>query len=261
VPEADFYADPFIYDVLHAPGTSDDVSALLRIVRRHLKVTSQLTFLEPACGSGRYLIALSRKGYSCTGFDLLAPMVQYAAARAKELQSPAEFFVADMRTFTHGRKLKPMGVVFNLINSIRHLPGDAALVEHLREVTRVLAPDGVYIVGISLCVYGIEDPCEDVWEGARDGTRVVQAVQYFPAPGPQDRDERVVSHLTITDSLGRERHVDSNYVLYSYTRDELEATVAAAGLRVKEWVSSDGRESLDPRGPGYVVAVLELSTT
>lgn len=254
--DADFYADPFIYDVLHSPGTADDLSALLRISRRHMVVGKETVFLEPACGSGRYLIGLARKGYKCIGFDILAPMVEYAARTAEGLQAPAEFFVASMVGFTLARPMRGIGVAFNLINTIRHLASDAAMVEHLREVRGVLAPGGIYIVGISLCVYGIEDPSEDVWEGGRDGLTITQVVQYVPAPGPADRDEQVISHLTIRESGGAERHVDSRYVLRSYTRGEFDALVYAADLYVKEWTSSDGRGQLDPRGPGYILAVL-----
>ena len=42
---------------------------------------------------------------------------------------------------------------------------------------------GIYIVGLSLCAYGLEAETEDVWRGRRGRTAVVQVIQYAPPTG------------------------------------------------------------------------------
>ncbi len=260
---ADFYADPLVYDVLHAPGTRDDVAALLRIARRFVPGREPLRLLEPACGSGRFVIDLAARGHECTGFDLSSDMIRYANARARErgLGRLARFFVADMRTFVAGRRMRPFDVAFILINSIRHLPSDAAMVDHLRQVRSALRPGGVYLVGLSLCAYGLESETEDVWRGSRGGVSVSQVVQYLPPPGDRGRarNERVVSHMTVTRRGCPPMHLDSTYVLRGYDLAQWRAVTARAGMRIIGCVASDGRRECEPAEPGYFVFALSAA--
>ena len=257
---ADFYADPLVYDVLHAPGTRDDVSALLRIVRHFVRGRAPLRLLEPACGSGRFVVELAARGHHASGFDLSPRMVAYAKARAKErgLGPRARFFAADMRTFAHGRRQAPFDVAFNLINSIRHLSSDAAMVDHLRQVRSALRPGGVYLVGLSLSAYGLESETEDVWRGRRGPLEVTQVVQYLPPPGRAGsaRNERVVSHMTVTRRGHAPVHVDSTYRLRGYDLVQWRRVAARAGMPVIACLASDGRRRCEPVEPGYYVFAL-----
>ena len=260
---ADFYADPHVYDVLHAPGTRDDVASLLRIIRRFVPGREPLRLLEPACGSGRLAIELAARGHACTGFDLSPVMVRYAKARAKErgVGRLATFFAGDMRTFAARRRLRPFDAAFIPINSIRHLPSDTAMIDHLRQVRSVLRPGGVYLVGLSLCAYGLESETEDVWRGRRGGVSVSQVVQYLPPAGSRDshRNERVVSHMTVIRRGHEPVHVDSAYVLRGYDLAQWRAITARAGMPIVGCVASDGRRECRPAEPGYFVFALSAA--
>jgi SAM-dependent methyltransferase len=258
--QADFYADPLVYDVLHSPGTVGEVRAILRITRRFMPVTPPLSFLEPACGTGRYLMALARKGHSCTGFDLSTDMVTYAKAVAGEHERSrgVRVFVADMRDFDAGRRLPAVNVAFNLINTIRHLASDAAMIDHFKAIRRVLAPEGIYIVGLSMCAYGHEDETEDTWIGKARGMSVTQVVQYLPSRGDtgKAREERVISHMTVTKGTAT-RHIDSNYVLRGYNLQQWRDIVQQGGMQIAACMSSDGEQEITATEPGYFVFVLK----
>lgn len=260
---ADFYADPLVYDVLHAPGTRGDVAALLRMVRRFVPGREPLRLLEPACGSGRFVLDLAARGHRCTGFDLSPLMVKYAKARAKErnLGGLATFLAADMRSFADGRRLRPFDAAFNLINSIRHLPSDAAMIDHLRQVRSVLRPGGIYLVGLSLCAYGLESETEDVWRGRRGPLSVSQVVQYLPPPGREGRarNERVVSHMTVTRRGMEDVHVDSTYPLRGYDLAQWRTVTSRAGMPIVACLASDGRRECTPAEPGYFVFALSAA--
>lgn len=251
-----FYDDAGVYDILHAPGTREEVDALERVERRYaLELGAQRgDWLEPACGSGRLLRLAAQRGRRVAGFDLEPGMVAYARDRLGRagLSRRAHLFVADMTDFSaHVRR--PVSLAFNLINTFRHLRSDRAAIAHLREVGRVLAPGGVYAVGLGTTRRDWAEPVEDVWQAKRGRTSVTQAVQYLP-PGPRSRTERVISHLTVTTPTG-DRHLDSTYALRTYTLGQWWSLVRASGLRVLG-VTDDAGDDADAPEDGYAVYVL-----
>lgn len=255
----DFYSDAELYDILHAPGTAADLRGLLRVCRQFVGPVRGTRWLEPACGTGRYLIAAAGRGVRGMGFDLEAGMVRYAKAQARGagMGRRVRFFRADMRDFDRQPRLGTFDLAFNLINTIRHLGSDAAMLAHLRGVAAVLAPGGCYAVGLHLCAYGGETETEDVWEGRRGGVRVQQVVQYIPPLGPRGegaRAERVISHLTVT-RRGAVTHLDSTYALRGYNLAQWTALLDRAGW-VVEGVTSGAGEARAPVDGGYFIFVL-----
>lgn len=257
-----FYDDPAIYDILHTPGTAEEVEGLLRIARRHAPTRRPRRWIEPACGSGRYLRVLSARGERALGFDLSASMVEYARKRLDRLAlRHARACVAPMETFADALGLEhKFEVGFNLINSIRHLPGEAAMREHLGQMRRALVEGGIYIVGISISAYGLEAASEDVWEGRRGSCHVRQLVSYLPPDvdlgegHPRARLERVISQMTVTTPAG-ERQIGSTFDLFCYDVRQWRAVVASAAYEIVACVDEDGRETPEPE-PGYALFIL-----
>lgn len=283
------YTDPRVYDVLHAPETAGEVRLLRRVAAKLECDGAAPVWLEPACGSGRLLRAAARYGVRGYGFDISAPMIEYArecsaklgakkvakktakagakaAAKAGAATKAPKFFVADMRGFEAaaerelGKALPKADLAFNLINTIRHLGDDRAMLDHFAAVARVLKPGAAYVVGISLCSYGNEFESEDVWTGSRGGLRVTQTVQYLPASGRRGegaRAERVISHLTVIDQhapVGEpsERHIDETYALRSYDLKQWNELIAKSAMRVAATFDGDGKP-IEPSEPGYVL--------
>lgn len=262
-----FYSDAEVYDILHTPGTKEEVDTLERIERRYLPVPGsragharssnrrRSVWLEPACGTGRLLREAAARGKRVIGFDLEPNMISYAKQWGK--QRGARLFVAAMEDFADRLRPSSVDFAFNPINTIRHLGSDRALLSHFAGIARVLRPHGVYAVGISLAAYGLEQETEDVWTGTRGRVRVVQVVQYIPAMGRRgegSRTERVFSHLTISRPTG-DTHADSTYGLRSYDLAQWKHVIARSALEVAEVLDSDG-EPTHPVEPGYAVWVL-----
>jgi SAM-dependent methyltransferase len=260
--QSHFYADPVVYDILHAPGTADEARVVQTLARRSCGHARALTLLEPACGTGRYLRALAKNGHRGIGFDLSGAMIDDARERAERagLLKRLTLFTADMTDFADAvpRGVGPADAAFNLINTIRHLHTDDAVRKHLAEVSRCLTPRGVYLVGLSVTDYDLEQPSEDVWVGARGPCRVMQTVNYVPpdrsAGGPGDRTETVLSHLHIR-TPGGEEHRDSRYTLRTYTLGEWTRLIDTSPMRI-ERVDDDAGEEIDPPTLGYALFVL-----
>ena len=144
MPERNFYDDAMLYDILHAPGTAEEVDGLERIALRFAPGRPERqVWLDPACGTGRYLRVAAGRGRSVIGVDLSPAMIEYARRRVPG----GRLLVGDMQHLD--ALLRPASVhfAFNMINTIRHLLTDDALALHLRAMARVLVPGGVYAVG------------------------------------------------------------------------------------------------------------------
>jgi SAM-dependent methyltransferase len=257
------YTDPLVYDVLHADGTAGEVRMLERLETRHIGAPpAESVWLEPACGTGRYLLLAGAKGRRVIGFDLEPSMIDYARERfkARGIPESASLFVGDMTAFSRHVPAKSVTLAFNLINTIRHLPTDRAMLAHFADIRRSLAPRGIYVVGLSLAAYGLEPPTEDVWTGNRRGIKVRQIVNYTPATGRSSnraRTEHVASHLVI-DRRGSTEHADAAYTLRSYSLAQWRSLVRRAAFEIVEAVDHDAIP-LAPSEPGYFIFVLRPS--
>ncbi len=249
----DWYDLPAWYDILHARGTAADVDGIERVARRHLPGRrGSLHLLEPACGTARHLRRAVKRGHRVVGVDLSRPMLEYAEAalrRDRDADGRGRLVEADIEHLdrrTLGLAADETGpdVAFCLVNSLRHLPSDAALARHLRSTLDLLRPGGVYVVGLGLTDYGGEQPSEDVWHGARGPCRVTQVVQYLPAPGgrgPEARRERVVSSLAVVTPTA-ETFVDHRYDLRAYDARQWSAVLNRAGAEVVATVDEAGND-------------------
>lgn len=237
----DAYAHPSLYDVLHTPGTAGEVDLMQRLARRFAPPTRG-AWLEPACGTGRYLRVLAGRGLRSVGFDRDASMVAYAreGLRRRGFSRRCRLFEADMADFLDELGRERFDVAFNPVNTFRHLLRENEARRHLQQVRDALHPGGIYIVGISLCRYGEEEAIEDVWSARRGACSVRQIVQYIP-PDRRGRREGVFSHLAIDRPSGRE-HLDAHYELRSYDAAQWEALVRACGLQRRGAIDDLGRD-------------------
>lgn len=260
------YGLPRIYDVLHAPGTIAEVNGLERIERRFCRGPARRggRWLEPACGTGRHLRVAARRGRVVAGFDLEVASVAYLEtqlARDARRQHGADagaalrgrrVFVADMTDFVRGLGGLRAGFAFNLINTIRHLPDDAAMLTHLDQMAAVLISGGVYVVGLHMAHYENEFPSEDVWEGRRGDMHVKQIAQYEPGDA-DSRRELVVSHLVVTQRgrggvEQRADHLDDAYTLRCYSLEQWKELIHRSPFNIVGEVDEDGEDF--PAQPG-----------
>lgn len=262
---AEFYKDAALYDILHRPGTAEEVTFLQRLHARYGLGPRSGPWLEPACGTARLARLAAARAQPVAGFDLEPAMVVYARDHTPPRDRPrTHFFQARMEDFhTALPKRGPwsrFSLAFNLINTIRHLHSDRAMLDHFEAVARVLKPGGLYAVGISLSLYAIEQETEDVWQGTRGRCKVSQVVQYIPPECPPNRArggnrlERVISHLTITRPRGEE-HQDSAYSLRTYDLQQWHALLRRSPFETRIVLGDDGTE-IPPPKLGYAIWLL-----
>lgn len=242
-----FYADPALYELIHAEGTDDEVWLLDRIAGMHGE--GSRTALEPACGSGRYLAGLLRRGWTVEGYDLSPAMVRFARERFKKHGAKVVVKVGDMTTY---RSKREFGLVFNLLSTFRHLMNDRDALAHLRRCADALAPGGVMVLGLDLAWYGHDEPDEEVWS-ARGYNHVMMTLP----PEAAKRRERIINFVTTPDGTVRE----SAYDLRSYNVPELRALLGKSPFRVKAAYGYDGKPATlgGPRRALWLVLALKAS--
>lgn len=260
---ADLYREPLLYDVLHTPGTARDVDMLVRLERRFARppAGTPRLWLEPACGTGRHLRVAAARGIPALGFDASEPMIAFARERLARGPGAARarVFAADMTAFAAQVAPRSVTFAFNTINTIRHLADDAALALHFAEIARVLAPGGVYAVGIDLTLYGREPSETHFWEARRGGLRVTQEITYEPPARGRDGDrlEQVTSEIRVA-TAGRRERIRAHYALRTYDGAEWRAALARAGFSIEGVTDGSGRDA-EPLPSIYRVFVLAPS--
>lgn len=249
--EIDLYANPAIYELLHAYGTAAEVRVLESLEPRPRPSAARegSRWLEPACGTGRYLQRARARGKKVCGFDASPAMVAYARRRGLDV------FEASLVGCAGALGSRRFDFAFLTINTIRHLADDRAVLEHLGEIARVLAPGAVYVVGLHLSAYGRERPQTDRWEGARGSLAVYQTIRYLPPADSRDRRETVRSRIRVVRPSGEE-HLRNGYDLRCYDRAEWERLLNRSAFRVRTHVDEEGMQS-EPRDGHYGLWVLE----
>lgn len=223
------YLAPALYDAVNAAGTARETDALVRAARRYARSAGPgSVWLEPACGTGRYLRCLWRRGRLVRGYDAQPAMLAYATARFDRLhrgrgapsdnrrrQTDLSLVAATLTTPAADlANLGPADVAFCPVNSLRHLMRDEDVLAHFAQVADLLAPGGVYLVGLDLH-HADRQPDEDVWLARRGRLQLTQVVQYLPPVG-RARCEQVVVALMADRPTGVEHHSFA-YTLRTYT--------------------------------------------
>lgn len=226
--ERDWYTLPRYYDWIYGEGTRREARFLEAMVARHGRLGRQRV-LEPACGSGRLVLELARRGWRATGFDASAPMLEFARARLAARGLRARLLEARLeRVPALGR----FELAHCLVSSFKYLGSESAARAHLRAIARALVPGGLYVLGIDLAHYADRQAWRERWSARRGRCTVVNEVIGAP-PNRRTRSEAMRARLSVrrTAAAGRRARAPERYVTHwsfrTYDLAELRALLAA----------------------------------
>lgn len=163
------YDYPKYYDLIFGSDWAAEYKFLLAGFQRYSRRPVHSVF-EPACGTGRLLIKLAQAGYTVAGNDLNEKAIQYCNQRLTRHGFPPTAFVGDMADF---RLKKKVDAAFNLINTFRHLPTEAAAEAHLRCVADSLVKGGLYFLGLHLTPKSPPVCTQESWSSSRGHLSVI----------------------------------------------------------------------------------------
>ena len=165
---ASWYDYPRYYDIAFQRYTRREVDFIEAACRKYCPFGVR-RFLEPACGSGRLMRALARRGYQVTGFDLSQPALKYLQRRLARSRLNAEIFEAEMSNFRLGRRVD---TAYCTGSTFRHLSTAHAARGHLECIVDSLRPGGIYVLGLRLLPSHLNKPNAERWTARRATTKV-----------------------------------------------------------------------------------------
>ena len=208
--DIDWYDVPLYYDIVFAEDTRAECDFLESIQARYARARGRRV-LEPACGSGRLVEELGRRGYAVTGFDRNEHMLRFARQRLTQANLHAALHSMDLDNFAlRGR----FDMAHCLVSTFKYLLSEQSARRHLECTARALKEDGVYVLGFHLSEYGSTSRTRERWVGKRGGTTVTCNTQFWPAERTRRR-ERVRTRLTVTGN-GATKRLETHWVFRTY---------------------------------------------
>jgi SAM-dependent methyltransferase len=221
----ELYNLPKYYDVAFSWDTEPEIGFLKQVFEEHVPFPVERV-LEPACGTGRFLVALPRHGFHVTGYDVSGAMLEYARKRIEDegLSDRTRLIQAEMQTAGFDREFD---AALNSINSLGYLLDDVDVVSHLKLTGRALRPGGVYIVHLSCAWDGRPDMDHNTWEMRRGGV-VVRTTWSIESEDRASRRSYHVCSMEI-EERGKKRVLVDRHTLRLWIYEELREFVERSG--------------------------------
>jgi SAM-dependent methyltransferase len=131
-----------IYDAHMYDGMNTNL-ADLQFYKRWLPKHKDTTILELCCGTGRLTLPIAEDGYTITGVDITASMLDQAKIKASKKGLEVAFMEADIRTLNLPEKFD---LIFIPFNSIHHLYKNEDLFKAFKVVKNHLKEGGLFLL-------------------------------------------------------------------------------------------------------------------
>lgn len=218
---ANWYDYPAYFDLAFRDETKPEAAFIEAACKKYCAFPVK-RLLEPACGSGRLIVELARRGYQMSGFDLNESMLQYARKRLARLGLAANFFVGDMTRFELDQ---PVDAAYNTFNSFRHLLTEETAISHLQSVANALKSGGIYILGLHLLPPDASEESTERWTARSGQTRLHGTLKVISSSRRRRLETLRMSLLVRTPK--REVRIRSEFTLRLYTARQLKKLLHA----------------------------------
>lgn len=129
-----------LWDIMYGSVATEETEFVCNRWDEHSKHLPQ-NVLDIGCGTGRFVIPLSKKGWAVTGVDSSDPMLKVLHQKAKRHDVHADVINAD---FAEARIAKNFDIAMAFFSLIYIIP-DREIVAFLKKVHQLLNPDGLFI--------------------------------------------------------------------------------------------------------------------
>ncbi len=187
--------------------------------------------LEPACGTGVFLLSFPMHGYAITGYDLSDAMVEYAKNRisAEKLDGHATAVVGNMKDARFPDKFDAAIIG---INSLGYMRLDKDITSHFKSMASSLVDGALYIVEIIPKCDDItsERRVDESWHVEGDGVEL----ELSWSPNYYDVEHRIrhVDFKMFVRDHGRCFSVEEAHELRLWLHDEFVALARAGGFEL-----------------------------
>lgn len=216
-----WYDSPRHYDMVYADYTKPETRFLEAMLARHGPPPRRgaRRILEPACGSGRLVESMARRGHRVWGFDLNPRQLAHARARLVRRGLHATLWPDDLAGFRLPRATPGFDLAHCLVSTFKYLLTEHDALAHLRRVAAALRPGGLYVLGLHLTDYRQSVPDHERWSASRGRTRVVSDTWSAPA-NRRARTEAMRTRMRIREGT-RSWVTETDWVFRTYGPGQL----------------------------------------
>jgi len=192
-------------------------------IYKKLKLKKGGLLLDAACGYGRHLVPLVKKGVRAVGFDLSPALIEEASRRLRKADEGMRIGLvrADIRDLPFERVFDAACLMYT---SIGYFDGEDENFRALASLARALKPGGLFLIETVNRDYFIRSSLPKDWI-EKDGAYILEAKAFDPVRSRSEID------VTVIDKTGK-RTYHHSIRLYSFT--EMSMLLEAAGFAVKE---------------------------
>lgn len=213
------YDFPKYYDLIFGSDWKAEYDFLLGMFAQYHRQPVQRIF-EPGCGTGRLMVKLAQAGYEVSGLDLNPHAVKFCNDRLRRHGLPESAFIGDMADFRLKRKVD---ACFNMINTFRHLPTEAAAEGHFRCIAECLKPGGLYLLGLHLTPQTAAKCTEECWSATR-GNLTVNSRLWSIDTDLKQRNERIGMTYDVYTPT-RQFRIQDETNFRTYTRQQMQRLI------------------------------------
>ena len=217
---ANWYDCPQYYDLAFRSETRPEADFIEAACRKYCAFPVR-QLLEPACGTGRLVAELARRGYRMTGFDLSRAVVGLPAPAAGPPQAPGHGLPGRHGGFPLPR---PVDAAYCTFDSFRHLLTEQDARRHLQCVADSLRPGGIYILGFHLLPPDASEECTERWTERSGNTQVTVTLRVL-ATDRRRRLETIRISLLVRRGA-KELRVRDEFPLRLYTAAQFRRLLA-----------------------------------
>lgn len=213
------YDHPKYYDLIFGNDCAAELRFICGVNEKHFSGNAKRLF-EPACGTGRLLYGLAKRGFEVEGIDLNEKAVAFSNQRFNRHGRPAAAWVADMSDF---RPRKKWDLAFNTINSFRHLTTANAALKHLQCMADGTRRGGIYLVGLHISPT-TAPPCDEESWSARRGHLSVLTHMWTEERNFKQRFERFGMRFDVYTPT-RQFRIEDELRMRSYTQQQFKTLI------------------------------------
>jgi len=189
-------------------------------LEKELKLKKGTNILDLACGHGRHIIELAKRGYLMTGQDINDSFLKTAKQSAEKAGVEVDWVKSDIRQIPFENEFD---VVLNLFTSFGYLESDEEDRKALHQIAKALRPNGRFVIDVVnreriVRIYGKKD-----WLDSADGTMIITERSFDLVKG-RNQEKRIRIYKD------GKRQV-SNMAIRMYTLPELISMCKKAGLQ------------------------------
>ena len=219
---------------------------------------SRGSVLEVACGTGRILLPIARKGISITGIDQSPAMLERCcdllSRESQEVQSRVRLEQMDMRTFNLGERFALAMIPFR---PLQHMIKVADQLATFRSIHRHLNPGGHLVFDVfnpdlkRLAAGGTEEEEDFPLTKLPDGRSVRRTARVTGVhPAKQVSDVELTYH--VTDTSGKTEKSVMKFPMRWFYRFEIEHLLERCGFGLKAVYGNFDRSEFTDSSPEMI---------